>query len=147
MNEFSLVCTKRFVYFFKKFSWSNVPPSNPHFSPIGCFATSGDKPIGVRWLKNNEPLYEQSGLIKITNLDSISLLEFTATRVKDQANYTCELSNYLGKDLFTTELIVTGMQWSLIFLNALWCFLHLHLTSDASMIEVLSKVLGTSVSP
>ena len=78
---------------------------------IGCFATSGDKPIGVRWLKNNEPLYEQSGLIKITNLDSISLLEFTATKVKDQANYTCELSNYLGKDLFTTELIVTGMHW------------------------------------
>ena len=73
----------------------------------------------MKWLKNGEPLYEQQNLIKITNLDSISLLEFSTTRVQDQANYTCELTNYLGKDLFITELIVTGMYF--LFLKK-WMF-------------------------
>lgn len=120
LNMFNkLLFTITLIFIFINDVNCSAPKIMPfHFNPVkvqegekalaSCYATSGDRPFSVKWLKNGEPLYEHAGLIKITNLDSISLLEFSAAQVKDQANYTCELSNHLGRDSFTTELIVTA---------------------------------------
>ncbi|XP_037555304.2 titin [Dermacentor silvarum] len=90
------------------------PFSFPKNHPVGkdvtvtCFATEGALPLTFAWLKDGRKLASGSKFAVRNALDKMSTLIIHEVSGADIGNYTCQVSNEAGDDVFTASLLVTG---------------------------------------
>ncbi|XP_075526205.1 cell adhesion molecule Dscam2-like [Dermacentor variabilis] len=89
------------------------PFSFPKNHPVGkdvtatCFATEGVLPLSFAWLKDGKKLASGSKFAVRNPLDKMSTLIIHKVSGADIGNYTCQVSNEAGDDVFTAGLVVT----------------------------------------
>lgn len=85
-------------------------PQNPALKTkvvVSCVAT-GDEPLSFTWSKGGRLLTTGQRItvsILSANVASLTISQVTA---EDIGNYTCVVSNNVGKDSFTSSLVING---------------------------------------
>lgn len=76
---------------------------------VPCSIIDGDRPITLRWLFNEFNLSaRESGVTIMPIGDSSSVLSIPSVEAHHAGNYTCMASNIVGKDAYSSTLIVNG---------------------------------------
>lgn len=83
-----------------------------------CGVSSGDPPLVVSWLKDDQPLMPQLG-VNVSALDSYSsLLSISSLDSRHSGNFTCVARNAAAEVRYTAKLQVKGNHTpSLLLLN------------------------------
>lgn len=68
----------------------------------------GNPPPNITWLRNNKPLKDEPGDIKIDLQGNISTLSVGQCELQDEGNYVCVAENHLGQISCCTKLEVQG---------------------------------------
>ncbi|XP_053206702.1 cell adhesion molecule DSCAML1-like [Panonychus citri] len=94
-----------------------VPKINPFLPSIKpviggktsfyCQSLSGSSPLHVTWFKDDKEIHDSS-FIRIKSNEDPSVLIIETIQSSHSGNYTCRMSNKLGYDSYTTELLVQG---------------------------------------
>lgn len=74
---------------------------------ITCAVIKGNMPLKFVWMKNQKELPNDDN-IKVRDMDDISVLAIDPIKSVSGGNYTCVVSNSLGRDEHTARLIVKG---------------------------------------
>lgn len=82
-----------------------------------CALNKGSLPLNFQWKKDKNDLLNSEN-IRIRNIDDVSVLAIDPINAESRGNYTCVVSNSLGKDEHTAALMVKGSD---IFLNLIKC--------------------------
>lgn len=84
---------------------------------MSCIVTSGDFPITFKWLFNNKPISEVSGISTVKLGKRNSAMTIDSVNGRHAGNYTCQASNSAATVNYTAVLIVNGIWvWQNIFL-------------------------------
>ena len=91
-------------------------PSNFEDSvSVNCLISSGDLPIDIEWLFNNEPVNIFNGITVMRGGKRTSLLNIDSVHAGHRGNYTCKAKNRAGFEQYTAALIVNGALRVLIY--------------------------------
>ncbi|XP_035232056.1 Down syndrome cell adhesion molecule-like [Stegodyphus dumicola] len=92
-----------------------LPQIQPFFFPealssgqktsISCALNKGSQPLQFRWMKDNKELMNGEN-IEIVAIKDVSLITINPVKQDSSGNYTCIVSNKLGKDEYTASLVV-----------------------------------------
>ena len=80
-----------------------------------CTTTSGDEPIEIQWLKNNETIIVSqdahlTGVFVRVFPPFSTLLTIPNITALNSGNYTCQVTNPAGRVHHTAQLIVSGKE-------------------------------------
>ena len=76
---------------------------------ILCAVERGSQPLFFQWFKDGHLINKQSNELQINSLgNKQSILNIEKVISNDSGNYTCEVKNAFGEDIFTSQLIVRG---------------------------------------
>ena len=67
----------------------------------------GERPISVKWYKDNEPL-DEAGEFLITFENGLAVLHVNESFPEDSGTYTCQASNAYGRISTSANLTVFG---------------------------------------
>ncbi|XP_076306893.1 cell adhesion molecule Dscam1-like isoform X4 [Tachypleus tridentatus] len=91
------------------------PPSvlvGDKFSDM-CTLKTGNPPVSFYWLKDEKKLSHDITGVEIRNYEDFSMLVIDKVQLLHAGNYTCVVSNGLGKDTFTAKLVVNApLRWT-----------------------------------
>ncbi|KAG8178103.1 hypothetical protein JTE90_017451 [Oedothorax gibbosus] len=74
---------------------------------VACMVKQGSPPLRFSWLKNRNELTD-TNRIKIKTSEDMCVLTIEPVMSTDSGNYTCSVSNKLGRDTFSAKLIVNA---------------------------------------
>lgn len=74
---------------------------------VTCSVIKGNTPLKFQWMKDKKEISDSEST-KIHYIDDISVLAVDPVKSNSGGNYTCIVSNNLGRDEYTAELIVKG---------------------------------------
>ncbi|XP_037024203.1 Down syndrome cell adhesion molecule-like protein Dscam2 isoform X8 [Bradysia coprophila] len=95
-----------------------VPPNIAHFdfgdepsnygdtASVSCIVTSGDSPITFKWLFNNKPISEVSGISTVKLGKRNSAMTIDSVNGRHAGNFTCQAANSAATVNYTAVLIV-----------------------------------------
>lgn len=118
ITKWSIQLSYTFTLFLLNFATSQrAPRLIPFFIPSGlqegqlarlvCTTYQGDPPLKFSWFKDGQDLPANLHA-DIRQLDDYTSLTFDPVTVDHSGNYTCLVSNHLGSDKKTANLLVTG---------------------------------------
>lgn len=94
-----------------------IPQIQPFFFPdalsvgqqtsVSCTLNKGSQPVSFRWLKDGIELTNNNN-IAILTIQNVVLLTINPVMQNSSGNYTCIVSNSVGKDEYTAPLLVKG---------------------------------------
>ncbi|XP_053205984.1 receptor-type tyrosine-protein phosphatase F-like isoform X2 [Panonychus citri] len=74
-----------------------------------CQSLSGSPPLQITWFKDGKQLAQDLlPSIKLRTNEEVSTLIIDSIKSSHSGNYTCQISNRYGADLYSTELIIEG---------------------------------------
>ncbi|XP_049514067.1 titin-like [Dermacentor silvarum] len=74
---------------------------------VSCIAIRGSQPLKFAWFKDGHPLNEGTRAMPRSLTDTLSTLTIPKVTAEDVGNYTCRVSNAVGSDSYSAELLVT----------------------------------------
>lgn len=84
---------------------------------VQCSVISGDLPVNITWLFNNEPIPPLSDIVTSTMNKRISVLAIESVGARHVGNYTCFSINNAGNSSYTSALFVNGYNpFSVLFI-------------------------------
>lgn len=92
------------------FDFGDVPANFEDSVSINCLISSGDMPIDIEWLFNNEPVNIFAGITVVKGGKRISLLSIDSVHAGHAGNYTCKAKNRAASTEYSAELIVNGVK-------------------------------------
>lgn len=72
-----------------------------------CAMRSGSKPVTFKWSKDGVELKNDSELT-VERHNDYSVFTISSATKKHMGNYTCKIENNIGKDEYTSALIIKG---------------------------------------
>ncbi|RWS01960.1 hypothetical protein B4U80_10652 [Leptotrombidium deliense] len=69
----------------------------------------GSEPLQFNWFKDRNAVVYETGKVNIETTSQLSTITVDNISQKDTGNYTCVVTNDVGKDSFTLNLIVKGI--------------------------------------
>ncbi|XP_022236214.1 Down syndrome cell adhesion molecule-like protein 1 homolog isoform X4 [Limulus polyphemus] len=77
-----------------------------------CTLKTGNPPVSFYWIKDEKNLSHDITGVEIRNYEDFSMLVIDKVQLLHAGNYTCVVSNGLGKDTFTSKLVVNApLRW------------------------------------
>ena len=73
-----------------------------------CTVKRGDPPLTFRWLQNGRDVTKSKH--RVTTLGSSSHLAIGKIEMEDVGNYTCIVSNSVGSNEVTANIVIEGIQ-------------------------------------
>ena len=95
------------------FSFGDRPMNPGQIITVPCGVTDGDRPISLYWTFNSSPITPRMGVTVVNLGERSAILSISSVRASHAGNYTCTAENSAGRDHFSAELVVKGMQLSL----------------------------------
>lgn len=89
------------------FTFGDEPYEKGQSVSTQCSVTSGDLPINITWLFNNEPLKNSDVTVSAIGRRA-SAISIDQVSWEHVGNYTCIGENRAGKSSFTAQLFVNG---------------------------------------
>lgn len=90
------------------FDFGDIPANFEDSVSINCLISSGDMPIDIEWLFNNEAVNIFAGISVMRGGKRTSLLTIDSVHAGHAGNYTCKAKNRAGFEEYSAELIVNG---------------------------------------
>lgn len=90
------------------FDFGDEPASFGESASVQCLLTSGDSPVSFKWLFNNRPVSEVSGISTVKLGKKSSAMTIDSVSGKHAGNYTCQASNSAAVVNYTAALTVNG---------------------------------------
>lgn len=90
------------------FDFGDTPSNFEDSVSVNCLISSGDLPIDIEWLFNNEPVNIFNGISVMRGGKRTSLLNIDSVHAGHAGNYTCKAKNRAGFEEYTAALIVNG---------------------------------------
>ncbi|KAH7976676.1 hypothetical protein HPB52_018021 [Rhipicephalus sanguineus] len=75
---------------------------------VSCIAIRGSQPLKFAWFKDGRSLDEGTRAQPRLLTDALSTLTIPKVTAEDVGNYTCRVSNSVGSDSYSAELLVTA---------------------------------------
>ncbi|KAM7294611.1 hypothetical protein ISCGN_024117 [Ixodes scapularis] len=91
------------------------PFSFPTNHPLGkdvvvsCFAMEGQQPLTFHWFKDGRRITSNTKLVIEHISGKMATLAIREVAAEDIGNYTCQVSNAIGSDKVTSDLVVTDV--------------------------------------
>ncbi|RWR99028.1 hemicentin-1-like protein, partial [Leptotrombidium deliense] len=77
-----------------------------------CGLIQGSEPLQFEWIKDRNAIVQEKGKVNIETTSQQSIIALEKVTSKDTGNYTCVVTNDIGKDSFTLSLIVkVPLKW------------------------------------
>lgn len=76
---------------------------------VQCTVSSGDFPIDIDWLFNNEPINSYAGITTSKIGKRVNVLSIESVMGNHAGNYTCKAKNIAGHTTYTAVLVVNGI--------------------------------------
>ena len=83
----------------------------------------------VQWVKDGNVIARNgsgigNGLVNVTQFtESQSQLLISSTTTQDEGNYSCSVTNTVGKSSDTTSVLIQGMFFSIMYIDILYYYL------------------------
>ena len=75
-----------------------------------CQSLSGTPPLLITWFKDGKELTSDLlPSIKLRTSEEVSTLVIDSIKSSHSGNYSCQISNRYGADLYSTELVIEGI--------------------------------------
>lgn len=94
------------------FSFGDEPVNFGDSTSVQCTVSSGDFPISIRWLLNNQAIGNDARYLGISTAKlgkRVNALTIDSVAEQHAGNYTCEASNHAGVEISSAVLIVNGI--------------------------------------
>lgn len=122
-NFMLMVCFFLFCYFFLflvppkilPFSFGEDPSNFGDSGSIQCSVTSGDLPILIEWFLNDLPIDNFLDITTSKVGKRANSLNIDYVRGNHAGNYSCQATNSADTVKFTTELVVNGIHFKILF--------------------------------
>lgn len=105
------------IFNFTEFTSAEAPVVNKLFVPSNlalndilellCTVKRGDPPLNFRWLHNGRDVTQSKH--RVTTLGSSSHLSIGKIETEDVGNYTCIVSNSMGSNEVTANIVIEGI--------------------------------------